>query len=1122
MTSTYNKLYNIWVKNENKVPATYGDVSLYSQAKADLNQITTTNLAINKNNTANVLDVSGNSFLTGRTDISGNLYVNNVEITGGGGNTFNNGIVVNRGSATYAIDSSGNSQFTNGVVSFSSPPTCSVSATTTTQLINKQHGDANYMFKTNAVAETITGIKTFQARVKCSNSFIGLETSDLINVAYGNNNYPQLTANNTISGSNSLTGANTFTNDGNTFNTTSSNVSITNYNFTTFTGYTTPVYPTFTTLLNGTQTTTLNSWIFTLNNASSQVIWSNGNNGLEYYGSAPPGYSYLIFMRAIAGSSLLVQQNLTFTAGKQYVMKFWSYWGYVNIYSGGSKTGSITLSIQNSTDTYTYNDQDTRNGLFWRQHTLRFSVSSTGSSYIRWTATDTAAASGTPFPWALGGITIREYNAVKLTDTSQSLNSFASGDFNFQRNLFTQNLYGTGDFGTSSGRGTFIAPSPNVNCLCINNNSFTSGRNVNNIAIGSAAYNVANGASENINIGNFQNLNIDGTQVSKVGVQNIQIGNYQEGSASLGNILIGNYVRSYKPTIGQSVAIGNQIGAGGTDNTLTGQGVGSRSVAIGYRIFSGAVDPFNRINPDYSVGIGWSAMKSNADYYNTGIGSKALENMTGFAGMIPLTNTTQFNTACGYQAGKNQLTLNRCCFFGANTDLSGNNLTDVTCLGYNARCGANYATAIGSGVYNGTENSVRIGRDTDKVYIDGGLDVKKSFDLSGNMIIKNGNLTLETTAYLLLYNTGIQIYDDNLKVGEWNNLKLELTTPFNANGGININGNAIEDLYVDVSNNQVIVGEKVFTANRTYFNANSFLTMDASKNIFMTSNNGISQAGEGNIIIGGTNITGSTTMTTSATNNTAIGSSTLNNLTSGRENQVYGYSSGASITTGFQNILGGFFSGYYITTGQNNVSWGSNCFNKLISGSYNSAFGDNAGYEAKTSSKCSFFGWQSGQDSSGNTYTESTALGAGATITASNQIVLGTANETTIPKGKLLHNQVYQNYYDNTYISSNTTLNFPCNEIYCIYDLGAGNYTITLPEITSASQLGARITFTMVYDEGSTIKFVRQGTNNQVMPKGEATGYTTAVTIISTSNYSATFIAVRHTTTTTNYLWRQI
>ena len=672
-------------------------------------------------------------------DISGNLIVE--------GN-FNCGLT------------NANSHIVKGKMTFfDTLPECGLALTTANQLVNKNYTDTNFVYKTGSISETITGIKTFS--VPPENSSTITTNSQLTNKLYVDtkfnsidlSNYVTLntaqtgiSGNKTFSGTNTHTGANTFTNDGNTFNTTSSNFTLTNPAFTAFTGFTAPVYPTMRYLVSaGTATGnyTNNGWTWIRGNTNCEILWSAGNNGLEYYGGPPPGYSYCVFNRAVAGSVFYQeQQNLTFTAGKQYVLKFWSYWGWVNAYSGGSRTGLITVSIGNSTDTYVYNDQDTRVALTWRQHIFRFSVTSTTTTgYIRFTATDTATA-GQFFPFALGGITLREYSSVKLTDTSQSLNSFIAGDFNLQRNLFTQNLYGTGDFGTSSGRGTFYAPSPNINCLCINNNTFNTGTSYNCIAIGKASYFVANAANDCINIGNYQNLVSDANQVSKAGNQMIEIGNNHEGASANGSILIGHYIRQLKPLVGYSVAIGNQIGAGGTDNTTTGYGVGSRTIAIGYGIFSGNADPFSRPSPDYSVMIGYLAGRNNGDFYNCGIGSFALNSMNGVAGMIPGYGTTQFNTALGYQAGRNQTDLNRCTLIGANTDNTANSLTDTTALGYNAKCGANFSTSIGSGVVNNVANSVRIGRSSDSVRIDGSFNL---MDLTFPSLSQNSTIAAATT-----------------------------------------------------------------------------------------------------------------------------------------------------------------------------------------------------------------------------------------------------------------------------------------------------------------------------------------------------------------------------------------
>lgn len=739
MTTEYNRLYNIKIKDEKKIPATASylsgqNVCFLAPQKAQMKEVVATKIGIGVDASNNFLDVSGNSVFRGNATFNtiakcSTAPVSNEDLANK--NYVDNSLLSFGGSISTLQDKT---QFITSTLS--PPPT----ASTTTISSNLDLGNNSLLTGGIELTSTELGyLNNVSSNIQTQINTINNNASSAVSIATDQ----------------TISGAKTFTNDGTIFNTTSASVALTNPFFTAFTGFTAPVNPNLVYLVSaGTATGnyTNNGWTWNRGNTQNEIVWSNGNSGLEYYGAPPPGYSYCIFNRATAGSTFTLQQTINFTAGKNYVMKFWSYWGWVNIYSGGSRTGRITLSVGNSTDTYVYNDQDTRVAITWRQHTFRFSVSTTGSSFIRFTATDTATA-GTPFPWAIGGITIREYNAVRLTDTSQTLNSFVSGDFSFQRNLFTQNLFGSGDFGTTSGRGTFFAPSPNINCLCINNNTFNSGTSFNCIAIGKASYFVANGASDCINIGNYQNLVGDTNQVSKVGNQMIEIGNNHEGASANGSILIGHYIRQLKPTIGYSVAIGNQIGAGGTDNTITGYGAGSRTIAIGYGIFSGNADPFSRPSPDYSVMIGHLAGRNNGDFYNVGIGSFALNSMNGVAGTIPGNGTTQFNTALGYQAGRNQTDLNRCVLIGANADNTANSLTDTIALGYDAKCGANFACSIGSGVVNNVANSVRLGRSADRVDIDGTMNVagKSAFagnvDVSGNLVV-DGNITGNTNTFL--------------------------------------------------------------------------------------------------------------------------------------------------------------------------------------------------------------------------------------------------------------------------------------------------------------------------------------------------------------------------------------
>jgi hypothetical protein len=135
---------------------------------------------------------------------------------------------------------------------------------------------------------------------------------------------------------------------------------------------------------------------------------------------------------------------------------------------------------------------------------------------------------------------------------------------------------------------------------------------------------------------------------------------------------------------------------------------------------------------------------------------------------------------------------------------------------------------------------------------------------------------------------------------------------------------------------------------------------------------------------------------TTGTNNSAFGAETLLNNTIGTNNTSIGYQSLRGSTTSSNHTAVG-----YQALGSNNI------------GANNTAVGYQAGYAGTANtagSNNTFVGYQT-QLTSGQ-WSNSTALGSGATITRSNQVVLGTASEkifvpgnigigTTSPSGQL-------------------------------------------------------------------------------------------------------------------------
>ena len=163
----------------------------------------------------------------------------------------------------------------------------------------------------------------------------------------------------------------------------------------------------------------------------------------------------------------------------------------------------------------------------------------------------------------------------------------------------------------------------------------------------------------------------------------------------------------------------------------------------------------------------------------------------------------------------------------------------------------------------------------------------------------------------------------------------------------------------------------------------------------------------------------------SGLHNTAIGYQALTSNTIGKDNVSVGYEalsdntqgcyniaigqyaltantgalSGSTAISGMSNVAVGINSLATSTQGISNVAVGSNTLQILTSGNFNSVFGDNAGINQGTGSYNTFLGSSTGQAvGDGNSYTYSTAIGANAIITASNQMVLGGSNSGTYPQ----------------------------------------------------------------------------------------------------------------------------
>lgn len=160
---------------------------------------------------------------------------------------------------------------------------------------------------------------------------------------------------------------------------------------------------------------------------------------------------------------------------------------------------------------------------------------------------------------------------------------------------------------------------------------------------------------------------------------------------------------------------------------------------------------------------------------------------------------------------------------------------------------------------------------------------------------------------------------------------------------------------------------------------------------------------------------------TSCTNNTAMGAQSLGAVTAANFNTAIGVSAmqdgigspfsntavGVSAlnfaTTGAQyNEAVGTQTMYYLTTGSYNTGFGTQSLYNLTAGSKNVGVGYQAGIggtgQVTTGTDNVFIGYQSGTSSN---VSHSIAIGSGAVVTASHQIALGGASDSTVIAGNL-------------------------------------------------------------------------------------------------------------------------
>lgn len=193
----------------------------------------------------------------------------------------------------------------------------------------------------------------------------------------------------------------------------------------------------------------------------------------------------------------------------------------------------------------------------------------------------------------------------------------------------------------------------------------------------------------------------------------------------------------------------------------------------------------------------------------------------------------------------------------------------------------------------------------------------------------------------------------------------------------------------------------------------SFLTAPSTGNLFYGQNlpSLTSYTGVQNIIFGTWTSPSSMINSSSVSNNLFIGFDAGLSTTSGTGNTFLGFRVGQGNTTGLNNIAIGFEAFRIGSTGAENIAIGLNALTNL-NDNYNTAVGRNAGQQLTSGQYNLFLSYGAGvsdtscsestivgYNATAGNFSNSTALGYGATCTAANQIMLGTVAEQVVFPG---------------------------------------------------------------------------------------------------------------------------
>ncbi len=375
-----------------------------------------------------------------------------------------------------------------------------------------------------------------------------------------------------------------------------------------------------------------------------------------------------------------------------------------------------------------------------------------------------------------------------------------------------------------------------------------------------------------------------------------------------------------------------------------------------------------------NTALGFAALQNvSTGGSNTGIGRFALINTNGTdntgVGQVSLISNTigNNNSAFGSSALQTNTTGNNNTGIGYGADVTVNNLTNATAIGYNAKVGASNALVLG-GTGSGAVK-VGIGLTVPSATLDvaGNIKITDGTEGEGKVLTSdaNGLATWETSGSFSGFNqipkgdgstlVASSIQDDGATV--------QITESVFINSTLVTSGN-INGLKIGIGGNQsTIIGQGAESVgpDNTAIGFLALTSSSGSNNTAIGSGSmRLSPLGNGNTAVGSSSL-GKTT----GDGNTAVGSGALQKIEVGSRNTALGYNAG-------------FVNGAGVSSAGNN----------------NTLVGYQAGVDMFSGNDITLIGYQSLTSASG--FTNATAIGSGTIVDASNKVRIGNSSVTVI------------------------------------------------------------------------------------------------------------------------------